>query len=69
MVELNYHPKLQKMKSILKVWSMRKLTPMGKIILIKSQILSQLTYIFSVLPTPDSSYFKELEQLCYQYIF
>ena len=50
--ELNYLPKKEELINILKVWSMRYLTPIGKIVILKSLALSQLIFLLSVLPSP-----------------
>jgi hypothetical protein len=44
--ELNYIPKFDKLKNILKIWQMRDLTPLGKITIVKSLGLSQLIFLF-----------------------
>ena len=45
---LNYLPKLSRIKNLLNVWSSRDLTPVGKILIIKTFALSQLVYLFTV---------------------
>ena len=50
MVKLNYDIKIANMKTIIKTWSFRNLTIMGKITIIKSLIISQLMYLLLCLP-------------------
>ena len=66
---LNYVPKLSRLKNILGVWSGRDLTPLGKITLIKTFALSQLVYLFTVLPNPPSSYITELNRILFNFIW
>lgn len=67
--ELNFLPKFQKLKNILRVWSMRDLSPLGKITIIKSLGLSQLIFLLSVLPDPPSNFIKELDDVVYKFIW
>ena len=51
--QANIYPSLEKIQNIIKIWSMRKLTLLGKITVIKSLLESQLVYKLSVLPNPS----------------
>ena len=67
--DLNYNVQLQKLNNILNIWSQRGLTPIGKVLVIKSLAISQLTYLFSVLPNPPDSFLKKIEQLFFKFIW
>ena len=67
--DLNFIPKFQKLKDILRIWSCRDLTPVGKIAVIKSLGLSQLIFLLSVLPDPPSHFIKELDSVIYKFIW
>jgi hypothetical protein len=67
--ELNYIPKLQKLKDIVRIWSCRDLSPFGKIAVIKSLGLSQLVFLFSVLPDPPIQFIKDLESIIFKFIW
>lgn len=67
--ELNFVPKFQKLKDILRVWSSRDLTPLGKITIVKSLGLSQLIFLLSVLPDPPQEFIKELDSVVYKFIW
>ena len=47
---LNYGQALVKVKYTLKSWEFRCLTPIGKITVIKSLMLSKFTHLFTTLP-------------------
>ena len=66
---LNYLPKIDKLKNILHIWSYRDLTPLGKITIVKSLALSQLTFLFSVLPNPPSNFIREIEKAIYSFVW
>ena len=67
--KLNYLPKLSRLKNVLNLWSMRDLTPIGKITIIKSFALSQLVYLFTVLPNPPNYFMVELQRTLYNFIW
>ena len=66
---LNYNPQIDKIKTILNLWSRRDLTPIGKITLVKSLALSQLTFLLTVLPNPPQKLISEVNTLIYRFIW
>ena len=58
----NMVPKIIKIKNILKQWKKRNLTPIGKITVLKTLVLSKLNHIFISLPTPSEQKLKEIEK-------
>ena len=42
---------------------------MGKVIVLKSHILSQLIYLLSILPNPSKTYIKEVEKLMFNFLW
>ena len=51
MLKANYEEKITKFKASLGCWELRKFSLLGKITVLKSLLVSQLTYILSPLPT------------------
>ena len=49
---LNYQNGLGKAKKTINTWNLRHLTPIGKITVIKTLILSIFTHLFIAIPTP-----------------
>ena len=49
---LNYVNALGKAKQIMNSWQYRYLTPIGKITIMKTLIVSIFTHLFMVIPTP-----------------
>ena len=60
---LNYLPSLNKCEKIIKQWKRRKLSPLGKITVIKTFILSSINHIFTSLPSPSTFLIKTLNNL------
>ena len=69
LTDLNYVPKLEKIKNCIKVWKQRKLTFYGKVQLIKSQLVSQIIYLMSVMVGPTLEYIKELEAILFKFLW
>ncbi|MEM9078986.1 MAG: reverse transcriptase family protein, partial [Bacteroidota bacterium] len=66
---INYKSKLNPIKRRLNVWNGKSLTPFGRIHLLKSEILSQLVYLLTVLPEPNSEFFKEIETQMFSFVW
>ena len=67
--KLNYTPKLSRLKSLLNLWSIRDLTPIGRITIVKTLGLSQFVFLFQVLPDPPNSLLKEIETHIFRFIW
>ncbi|XP_062599221.1 uncharacterized protein LOC134260692 [Saccostrea cucullata] len=66
---LNYDPKLVQIKSILRQWEKRYLTPIGKITVIKTLVLPLLNHILMSIPNPTESYCKELDKIFFSFLW
>jgi exonuclease III len=51
-IEDNFNERLKKIKDLLEIWNLRKLTLKGKVIILNTLIISQMIYISTVLYTP-----------------
>ena len=58
--ELNLEIKMQKIKKLIRTWSTRKLTPYGKVVIVKSLLLSKITHVLLSLPSPKDSTIKKI---------
>ena len=52
---------------LINIWSGRYLTPFGKIIIIKSLLISKITHVLLSLPTPKKSTFEKIETCLKQF--
>ena len=50
-IMLNYDKKLVKIKSIKNMWKKRKITPIGKVCIVKTLLILKLNHLFISLPT------------------
>ena len=69
MHRLNFDRTIDKIKSILESWSLRQLSLIGKITLINSLIINQLTFQFAALPTPDEEFFARCKRIILEFIW
>ena len=67
--KLNYLPKLSRIKSLIQLWSMRDITPLGRIHILKTFAISQFVYLLSVLPDPPASFFKQVNGIFFRFIW
>ena len=64
----NWNERISKMKNIIASWNQRKLTMIGKIQIVKSLLIPQLTYFLSAIHIPNHI-LKEIEKLLYKFIW
>ena len=63
-----WNDKVEKMESQLKQWRCRNLTYFGKVTVLKSLVISNITYIMSVFPT-FANINKKIERLIYHFLW
>ena len=56
-VTISFENKLNEMKKVLNAWSRRNLTPFGRITVIKSLVISEITHLLRNLPDPEECLF------------
>ena len=69
MVNINFEPKIQSIKNSITFWKRRKLTPFGKIAVVKSILVPTLTYLFLSLPSPTKEYIKRISDNLYNFVW
>ena len=69
MVNCNYDNTFNSIISLSNLWSKRNLSVMGKVVVVKSILLSKLTYVASALPNPDNSMLTKLNSLFYKFLW
>ena len=69
MFKVNYEPKIQSMEYVIKSWATRKLSLRGKVIVIKSLLLSKLQYLASMLGKPDQGIIRRIDRIVYKFLW
>ena len=68
MIDLNYTPIINKMKTITHFWNKQYMPIFGKVVIINSFLISQFTYLMSVLLTPPLHIVKQLDAQLYTFL-
>ena len=69
MITLNYSKALENSKKTLTFWSKQNLTPFGKIMVIKTFVLSKFNHLFMTIPSPDNYYIKQLNSRLFAFLW
>ena len=65
----NYAEKMSEVQILFNIWSKRSITPLGRIAILKSLILSKLVYLWLLLPNPPDDSVSRLQLLCYKFVW
>ena len=69
MITLNYSKALENSKKTLSFWNKQNLTPFGKIMVIKTFILSKFNHLFMTIPSPDNNFIKQLNSSLFAFLW
>ena len=69
MIEINFNQAFNKIQKMITPWKKRMLTPLGKITVIKTFLLSKLNHLFTSLPNPTLSFIEKLNKTFYDFIW
>ena len=68
-VNINYDEKFLEVKSLFRVWLQRNITPLGRVAVLKSLVLSKLIHLWILLPNPPDHYITNLQKMCFQFVW
>ena len=68
-IQLNFDAKFQEVKALFLVWLKRLITPLGRIAVLKSLVLSKLVHLWLLLPDPPDNFVKNLQKMIFQFIW
>ena len=67
--DINLKDKFSETKKLFDIWMKRTITPLGKIAILKSLILSKLTYLWILLPNPPQRIVETIQELCLKFVW
>ena len=67
-VKLNYEERFNKIKTVMQIWKQRSLSWKGRIMIIKTLILSQVTHLLSMIFTP-LHIIKKLDNILFHFLW
>ena len=65
----NFKEKFEEMNYLYRVWTLRMITPIGRVAVLKSLILSKLIHLFILLPNPPEKIVKDIQAVCYKFVW
>jgi hypothetical protein len=68
-VNINFNEKFEEAKKLFLQWTKRIITPLGRVAILKSVILSKLTHLFMLLPNPPDHYIQNIQKICYMFVW
>ena len=69
LMDININKKLPQMIGIMLTWSKRNISPIGRITVLKTLVLSKITHILMALPPSKSKVIDELEKRFFKFIW
>ena len=69
MTQINMADKFTEVRNMFLTWSKRMNTPLGRVAILKSPILSKLVYLWILLPNPPDKEIKQLQDMCYKFVW
>ena len=67
--DLNFNDKYYETKKLFNIWAKRSSTPLGRIVILKSLILSKLIYLWIMLPNPPDKQLEKLQKECFNFVW
>ena len=67
--QINYSEKIKQIKSSIKMWKRRYLTPLGKITVIKTLLVPTLNHLFISIPNPNDQTIQELNNIFLEFLW
>ena len=69
MIEENYEIKIQQLEKTVKQWEKCSLTPLGKITVIKTFMMSAFNHLFIMLPNPYSTLIEKINGIMFSFLW
>ena len=67
--QINYNEKFFEVKALFNIWSKRLITPLGRVAILKSLILSKLVHLWILLPDPPDDFVNNMQKMCFKFIW
>ena len=68
-MEKNYYDKIKEVRKLLNSWAYRHLTPYGKVVVIKTLVLSKLANVAMVVPDLPKVEIDNFEKMCFSFLW
>ena len=68
-ININFDIKFREVKILYNIWIKRQITPVGRVSILKSLILSKLTYLWILLPNPPNSILCDIQKSIFEFVW
>ena len=65
---LSFSDKFWEIRALYKVWLKRQITPLGRVAVLKSLILSKIIHLRMILPNPPDNLVNQLQKTLFQFV-
>ena len=65
----NIEIKINDMSKLMQLWACRNITPLGRVTVLKSLILSKIVHVLQSLPSPDKETLKVISKMCVDFVW
>ena len=69
MIKINYDSKIEEIEKLLASWSRRILTPIGKLVVIKTLALAKINHLILGIPNPPKSTINAIQNMFYKFLW
>ena len=69
MVNINYDNKIEEIKNMFLCWSKRNLSPVGRLVVIKTLALAKLNHLIMGIPNPPQAKINAIQNLFYKFLW
>ena len=66
---INFQETFSEIKALYKLWRKRQITPLGRVAILKSLILSKIVYLWILLPNPPDKLVDALQKTMYEFVW
>ena len=68
-VGINYAENFAEVHRLMQLWMKRCITPLGRVAILKSLILSKLIHLWILLPNPPQEFLDNLQKMCFVFVW
>ena len=67
--KINCQNKLEEVRTLLNIWMKRSITPVGRVAILRSLLLSKLVHLWMLLPDPPDNIIDCIQKLCFRFVW
>ena len=66
---LSFRGKFSEIRALYKVWLERQITPLGRVAVLKSLIVSKIIHLWLLLPNPPDNFVNEFQKTVFPFVW